>query len=68
LNKNTSFSAWLILILLALTWGSSYILIKKGLLDFSPTQVAGLRVSISAIAFLPIFLLRFKTIDQNGKH
>lgn len=63
MKNNTSFSAWLILILLALTWGSSYILIKKGLIDFSPTQVAGLRVSISALAFLPIFLIRFHKID-----
>lgn len=63
LKKETSFSAWLILILLALTWGSSYILIKKGLIDFSPMQVAGLRVSISGLAFLPIFLLRFSSID-----
>jgi drug/metabolite transporter (DMT)-like permease len=63
LEKNISLSSWLILILLALTWGSSYILIKKGLVDFSPTQVAGLRVSISALAFLPIFLMRYKTID-----
>ena len=38
-------------------------MIKKGLIDFSPTQVAGLRVSISALAFLPIFLMRYKTVD-----
>ena len=63
MKKNTGLIAWLILLLLALTWGSSYILIKKGLIDFSPLQVAGLRVSISALAFLPIFLLRFNDID-----
>lgn len=66
MEKNISLSSWFILILLALTWGSSYILIKKGLVDFSPTQVAGLRVSISALAFLPIFLMRYKTVDWSN--
>lgn len=44
-------------------WGSSYILIKKGLVAFSPIQLASLRVSISSIAFLPFFITRYKTID-----
>jgi len=63
LQQKISVSAWIILILLALTWGSSYILIKKGLVAFSPTQVAGLRVTISALAFLPLFIIRWKDID-----
>ena len=54
---------WFLLILLGLVWGSSYILIKKGLVAFSPIQLASLRVSISSIAFLPFFIYRFKTID-----
>ncbi len=53
---------WLVLALLALTWGSSYILIKKGLVAFSPEQLASLRISISALAFLPFFLTRFNKI------
>lgn len=41
---------------LTLIWGSSYILIKKALLVFSPVEVAATRVSISMLAsifFLP---------------
>lgn len=54
---------WALLFLLSLVWGSSYILIKKGLVAYSPVQLACLRISISALAFLPFFLLRLKKID-----
>ncbi|MCB0679065.1 MAG: DMT family transporter [Saprospiraceae bacterium] len=55
--------SWLILGLLALTWGSSYILIKRALVAFSAIQVASLRISISALAFLPLLLWRWRQID-----
>lgn len=48
---------WLIFIFLCLTWGSSFILIKKGLVAFSPDEVAVLRLSISALAFIPIYFI-----------
>ncbi len=41
--------------LLSLIWGSSFILIKKGLVVYAPVQVACLRLAISALAFLPVF-------------
>lgn len=44
--------AWLILCLLALIWGSSFILVKKGLLVFSPLQVAAIRVSTGFLCLL----------------
>ncbi len=63
ISKPPNLKAWLLLGLLGLVWGSSYVLIKKGLEAFSPEQVACLRISITALAFLPIFILRFKKID-----
>ncbi len=48
--------AWAILIILALIWGSSFILIKKGLEVFSPLQTATIRVAAS---FLPLILVTF---------
>ncbi len=54
---------WIILAVLAIIWGSSFLLIKKGLIAFSPVQVACLRISLSCIAFLPFLhkrLLRVK--------
>lgn len=55
--------AWVLLILLSMTWGSSYILIKKGLVAFSPQQLAGLRISLAFIAFLPVFFWNLKKVD-----
>ena len=63
LQEKISVRAWVILLLLALTWGSSYVLIKKALIAFSPTQVASLRVTISALAFIPFFIARWSKID-----
>ncbi len=51
------------LLLLSLIWGSSFFLIKKGLLAFSPMQVACLRIGIAGLAFLPFFIYNFKKID-----
>ncbi len=48
-NKTYPLSAWLILIVLALTWGSSFILMKRGLLVFNGIQLGALRISIAAI-------------------
>ena len=55
--------AWLILAGLALTWGSSYILMKKALLDFSGVEVAALRISISGLAFAPVLLRYGREVD-----
>ena len=63
LTKPPSLKAWILLGLLGLVWGSSYVLIKKGLEAFSPQQVACLRIGITALAFLPVFVFRFKKID-----
>ena len=62
-DKNPAFLKWGLLILLSLIWGSSYILIKKGLVAFSPEQLAALRISISALSFAPILAMTYKNID-----
>lgn len=38
---------WIILGILALTWGSSFILIKQGLVAYTPYQVGALRLTIA---------------------
>lgn len=55
--------SWIIMLFLSMVWGCSFILIKKALIAFSPVQVAGLRVFISAIAFLPFVWINRKSID-----
>ncbi len=55
---------WLLLILLSIIWGSSFILIKKSLDHFSPYQVGALRVLISGIVLLPIAITNVKKFPK----
>lgn len=57
MSKRNRIIAWLLFTLLALTWGSSFILMKKALLVFDYTQVGMLRISI---AFLSLLLIAFR--------
>jgi drug/metabolite transporter (DMT)-like permease len=43
---------WLYLFLLSLIWGSSYILIKRGLVGLSPIELGSVRIVISTIFLL----------------
>jgi drug/metabolite transporter (DMT)-like permease len=61
--KKTELINWVTLIFLAFVWGTSFILIKKGLIAFSDYQVASLRISISGLAFVPIIIWQFKKIN-----
>ena len=63
LKQNKSFPV-LVLIFLSLIWGSSFILIKKGLLAFEPLQVGTLRILFASLVLLPIAL---KNINHNFK-
>jgi drug/metabolite transporter (DMT)-like permease len=54
--------SWFILIALSLVWGSSFILMKQGLVAFCSDEVAGLRISIASIIMFP-FLIKHHKID-----
>jgi drug/metabolite transporter (DMT)-like permease len=41
---------WIYLTILSLVWGSSFILIKKSLLGFTPVQLGSLRIVIAAVS------------------
>lgn len=49
--------AWMLLVVLALVWGSSFILIKRSLDTFPPAQVAAGRLVFALLFFMP-FLVR----------
>lgn len=52
--KNTNVLAWSLLILLALIWGSSFILIKRGLAVFNAGEVGALRILAACLFLIPI--------------
>jgi drug/metabolite transporter (DMT)-like permease len=62
-EKDPDLVSWLILITLSIIWGSSYILIKKSLVVYSSTEVACLRLAVSAICFLPFLLWHIRRVD-----
>ena len=62
---NTEQKKWIFLFLLALTWGSSFILIKKGLLGLSPLQLGSLRTVISSLF---IFIIGYKSLKTIQNH
>ena len=56
---------WLFLTVLALIWGSSFILIKKGLVGLSPMQLGSLRIIFSAIFLI---IIGFRSITEIKQH
>lgn len=55
---------WVYLMVLALVWGSSFILIKKGLIGLSALQVGSLRIIFAAIFLL---LIGFRSLPKIPK-
>lgn len=53
---NTKIIAWGLLLLLSCIWGSSYILMKKALIVFTPQEIAYFRIALAAIFLLPYAL------------
>lgn len=56
---------WMALVLLMIIWGSSFILIKKGLVSFSSMEVGALRISISFFVLVPFVFSRIKKVPLN---
>ena len=57
-----SLRKWGTLLILSVIWGSSYILIKKGLTGLSPIELGSLRVIITTILIAPIGYNKLKYI------
>lgn len=56
---------WVILVALALIWGSSFILIKKGLDGLNPFQLGSLRIIFCAVFLL---IIGFKSLSSIAQH
>jgi drug/metabolite transporter (DMT)-like permease len=57
---------WLILGILSLIWGTSYILMKKGLESFSAMQVGSLRIAITFLCLLPTAIRNLKYLTRTN--
>lgn len=49
---------------LSLIWGTSFILMKKGLVALSPGEVAGLRITVAGVLLLPMALVKIRDVKR----
>lgn len=64
INKKASLTKWVYLLTLSLIWGSSFILIKKGLTGFGYFEAATIRLMSAGLAFLPFGWSNFAKIPR----
>ena len=55
---------WGLFIILCIIWGSSFILMKHGLEELNPFQVAAIRIGSAGLVLLPIALLKIKNYSK----
>lgn len=65
MDKNRTL-AWILLLILAVIWGSSFILIKRGLLGLSPYELGSLRIVAATLFLLPSAVKRLRQIDKKS--
>lgn len=59
-----SHKKWMLLIILSIIWGSSFILIKKGLIALTPVQLGALRVALTGLF---LFIVGHKSLKSINK-
>ena len=57
---------WIAMLFLSLIWGSSFILMKKGLESYSYTQVAAFRLFFSFLFMLPLSIKNYRIITREN--
>lgn len=63
-SQSVGLKAWVFLILVSVIWGSSFILIKKALLIFSPASVGSLRIFVACLVLLPFSIKAFPKVEN----
>ncbi|MFD1467553.1 DMT family transporter [Hymenobacter caeli] len=58
-------AAWALLLVLAGIWGTSFILMKKGLVVFSALELGACRVSVAALLLLPFALRHVGGVERS---
>jgi len=66
MDQKVGVQNWILLGVLSLIWGSSFILMKRGLLAFDFIQVGSLRVLLSTLVVLPIAWFKKNEITKKN--
>ena len=59
-----AYQKWILLSVLTLTWGSSFILIKQSLVAYTPIEVGALRLCVAGLALVFFGIRSFKHIPK----
>lgn len=62
--EKKSIVSWALLLILSLIWGSSFILIKRGLVELTSDEVGSLRIVAASFFFLPFAIRKFKSLEK----
>ncbi|AYB30306.1 DMT family transporter [Chryseolinea soli] len=65
MNNNPRSKAFLLLGILSLIWGTSFILIKQGLKAFAPDEVGSLRVAFASLFLLPMAIVKVRELKRD---
>ena len=65
MKDHPKFLPVVLLLLLSLIWGTSFILIKQGLKVFAPDEVGALRVTAASLFLLPFALVRLRELSKD---
>lgn len=65
MTQTPSLKAWGLLIMLSLIWGSSFILIKKGLLGLTSFEVGSLRILSASLVMVPFVIRGFRQVERH---
>ncbi len=63
MQSDLRFRRWLFLVILAVIWGSSFILMKWGLIAFRADQVAAIRMAVAFGGLLPFALQHLRMVS-----
>ncbi len=67
MQEQKSWLPYVLLVVLALIWGSSFILMKEGLKVMTSVQMAAYRISVCGLVFFPFVLKHFKRIEPKDR-
>ena len=65
-DSSPNLRSWILLILLSLIWGSSFILMKKGLVVLSSGEVGALRIIFASLVLSPIAIRNLPRISRDN--
>jgi drug/metabolite transporter (DMT)-like permease len=64
-QSRTGALKWTLFIILSCIWGSSFILMKRGMDVFTPAQVAAIRMTVSFLCLFPFVIGHIKSIPKD---